>query len=306
MKKISLVFLILFVANSVFASSSSEPEKPLEGSYPIVLIHGILGFDDTSGLLNGLVKYWGGMDGYLRNQGVAVLTPGSQAMAHTIYRAEATEYLVNQWIAANGYSKVHLLGHSQGGLVARWMASNLAIKSKISTVTTLNSVHRGAPVADIVLGLVPDWAKPFVAIVVNSISGLIYGSEQDLLQMGESLTYSYMNGTFNNLAQNNPAIKYFSYASKMAWADPVQHPVMGLLYPATWAGGLFYGQGGDNDGIVPLSSQKWGTYKGGPSYSWWVTGVDHLQATNLEWWGENFYDVEAYFLKMAQNAKANQ
>jgi hypothetical protein len=35
---------------------------------------------------------------------------------------------------------------------------------------------------------------------------------------------------------------------------------MGITYPITWTGGVFNGQGGDNDGVVPLSSQKWGTW----------------------------------------------
>ena len=69
---------------------------------------------------------------------------------------------------------------------------------------------------------------------------------------------------------------------------------------------LFKGMGGANDGLVPVSSAKWGVYKGGPSYSWWVTGIDHLQITNTLWTGQAYFDVEGFFLGMAQNAKNNQ
>ena len=69
------------------ASGSGESSQPLAGSYPIVLSHGILGFDDTAGLAGGFVKYWGGMDDYLRAQGVPVLTPGKTAMQSLDVRA---------------------------------------------------------------------------------------------------------------------------------------------------------------------------------------------------------------------------
>jgi len=50
MKKIVLaVFMVLF-SYPLFAGGSGSSSKPLTGSYPIVLAHGILGFDDTQGL----------------------------------------------------------------------------------------------------------------------------------------------------------------------------------------------------------------------------------------------------------------
>ena len=123
--------------------------------------------------------------------------------------------------------------------------------------------------------------------------------------MATSLTTGAMNA-FNSSTPNASGVKYYSYGSYMTILDLIQHPIMGLLHPITWTGGVFNGQGGTNDGVVPYSSQKWGTWKGKPSYPFTTTGVDHLQATNFEWTGQFWYDVEGYFLKMAQNAKNNQ
>jgi triacylglycerol lipase len=295
----ALTTLCLFFGGALNAQA-------LKGSYPIVLSHGILGFDDTKGLVNGLIKYWGGMDDYLRRQGVPVLTPGKTAMQGLAFRAQEQKNQVLYWMAANGYSKVHIIGHSQGGLDSRYMITNLSTASKVSTLTTLNSVHYGTPVADIGLAVIPSWLQPSVAIVVNTFGKLIYRSgNQDIINMAKSLTTGYLR-SFNSSTPNVSSVKYYSYGSKMAWADLIQHPLMGLIYPITWTGGVFNGQGGANDGVVPFSSQRWGTWKGEPATRWYTTGVDHLQATNLAGCGAPWYDVEGYFLKMASNARANQ
>jgi triacylglycerol lipase len=76
-------------------AGSGSTSKPLAGSYPIVLSHGILGFDDTQGLFGGLIKYWGGMDEHLRNQGAAVLTPGTNPIHSAVNRANDQKNLIN-------------------------------------------------------------------------------------------------------------------------------------------------------------------------------------------------------------------
>lgn len=310
MKKISSGLLVALISlcftTALLAGGGGSSAKPLDGAHPIVLSHGILGFDDTQGMVNGLVKYWGGMDDYLRSEGASVLTPGKTAMQGLDYRANEQRSQILYWMAANGFSKVHIIGHSQGGLDSRYMITNLGMSSKTSSLTSLNSVHHGTPVADIGLAVIPDWLEPSVAIVLNAFGQLVYGGgEQDILTMAESLTTSSM-ASFNASVPNAGGTDYFSYGSYMTLADPIQHPIMFLTHPICWTGGLFNGQGAKNDGVVPYSSQKWGTWKGGPSYGLLTSGVDHLQATNLAQTGQLWYDVEAYYLKMAQNAKNSQ
>jgi triacylglycerol lipase len=289
--------LSLLTASYVWAGSGSST-KPLQGSYPIVLSHGILGFDDTQGLAGGAIKYWGGMADHLRTQGAAVLTPGTNPIQGISNRATDQKNQILSWMAANGYSKVHILAHSQGALVSRYMISSLGMASKVSTMTSVNGVNKGTPVADIAMAVIPSWLAPSVNIVVNCLSQLVYGkSQQDLMAMTASMTRANPN------ASN---VKYYSYGSKITLPDLVQHPLMGLVYPITWTGGVFNGQGGDNDGVVPLSSHQWGTWKGGPSYGILTTGVDHVEAINFAQMGQLWYDVKAYYLTMASNAKANQ
>lgn len=304
--KILVSSLITFVSLTGIYAGSGSTSTPLKGSYPIVLSHGVLGFDDRQGLVGGAIKYWGGMDAYLRSQGVAVLTPGTNPIQSVPNRALDQKNQINTWMAANGYSKVHILAHSQGALVSRYMVSSLSMASKVSTITSVNGVNRGTPIADIALAVIPSWLQPSVNIVVNMLSQVIYGkTQQDIIAMTASLTVANVNA-LNTANPNLSTIKYYSYGSKITLPDLIQHPIMGLAYPITWTGGVFNGQGGDNDGVVPLSSQKWGTWKGGPSYGLLTTGVDHIEAINFAYTGQTWYDVQAYYLAMASNAKANQ
>lgn len=299
--KILSIFLTLFLALPVGVFAG-----PLDGTC-IALVHGILGFDDTQGLAGGLVKYWGGLDSYLRSQGAKVTTPGSSPLNSIAVRSQLTRDAIVPWMAANGCSKVHLIGHSQGGLVVRYLASpnsGLGFTSKVATVSTVDAVHKGAPLADIVLGVIPSWLQPFANTALGLFSQLFYGKKpMDVIAMGKSLAVSTVK-SFNAAYPNASGMKYYSYGNSMAWADPVQHILMAPTYPITWAGGLYYGLGGANDGVVPLESQKHGTWKGSPSSYWYATGIDHLQATNCEWGGQNFFDVTGWYLNIAQTAKA--
>ena len=294
---------LLVAAVPLFAFSTALRAGTLTGSC-VVLVHGILGFDDTKGLAGGLVKYWGGVDTYLRNQGAKVATPGSSAANSLTTRASQVKTYLNTWMPANGCSKVHLVGHSQGGLVSRYLVTNLGYASKVSSVTTVDSLHKGAPMADIVLGAIPSWLQPFANSALSLLARLVYrdGRPQDVIAMGQSLTVSYSKA-LDAATPMASGVKYYSYGNSMAFADPIQHPIMALTYPITWAGGLWYGMGSSNDGVVPLNSQKYGTYKGKASSKWYATGIDHLQATNFEYSGQGYFDVFGWYLGIVKNAR---
>ncbi|PJZ69863.1 lipase [Leptospira perolatii] len=307
MRKIGLFLLVLiFFGGSLFASGGGSSSKPLAGTYPIVLSHGLFGWGtDSSGVIS-LINYWGGMDTYLQSQGATVYAPTKTAAQSNETRGLQLRDKINVYMAANGFTKVHILGHSQGGLDSRYAISNLGLSTKVSTLTTLNSPHYGSPIADLVKAVIPNWLKPFVSSVLAVLVKLVYGGgQQDALAALGSLTTDGM-AVFNSHNPNKSGVKYYSYGSYITIPDLIQHPLMGILHPACAAGGLFNGQGATNDGLVPYSSLKWGTFKGGPSYGILTTGIDHLQASNTLGSGKTWYDVEGYFLQMAQNMKANQ
>jgi triacylglycerol lipase len=293
--------------SSVWASSGSS-SKPLAGTYPIILSHGLFGWGENSGGVISIVNYWGGMDDYLRSQGATVYAPGKSAANSNELRAGQLKSLILNYAAATNYSgKFHILGHSQGGLDSRYMVSNLGMVSRTSTLTTLNTPHYGSPIADIVKSVLPSWIQPFVAGIVETLVKIVYGgtNQQNALAALSSLTKEGL-VSFNAATPNRSGVKYYSYGSFITIPDLIQHPLMGIIHPACAAGGLFQGQGVTNDGLVPLSSQRWGTWKGGPSFGILTTGIDHLQISNTLRSGSLWYDVEGFYLSVASNMKANQ
>ena len=298
---------IFLVFGQISAGSGSSSSTSLNGSYPIILSHGMFGWGDSdTNSFIGLFKYWGGLDDYLRSKGAVVYAPGKSALQSNAYRAQELKDKINQFMASGGFSKVHIIGHSQGGLDSRYMVTNLGMATKVSSITSLNSPHNGSPIADIVIGTVPPWLLPYVSATINGLVGIVWGGSQNNLNASLNSLTTTNAASFNSTTPNASGVKYFSYGSKVTLPDLIQHPLMGVLVPVTGIGGMAKGQGIENDGLVPLSSQKWGTYKGTPSYSFWVTGLDHLEVSNTLSLGEKWFDVRSFWLSMAQNAKSNQ
>ncbi|MBL8020919.1 MAG: alpha/beta fold hydrolase [Leptospirales bacterium] len=300
------ILAITLSSTAVFAGGGGSSAKPLQGSYPVVLAHGLFGWGSSNGAPISILDYWGGMDDYLRSQGAAVLVPTVTATQSSSVRGNQLKSAILYWMAANGYSKVNVFGHSQGGLDGRYMISNLAMGSKVAVYTSISTPHKGSPIADLVKTVIPDWLKPFVGSALGALVKLVWGgSQQDALAALQALTTGGL-ATFNATTPNVSGVKYFSYGSYMTLPDPIQHPLMFVLQPICAAGGLFNGQGSQNDGLVPSSSQQWGTWKGGPSYGLFITGIDHLQIVNGIYSGQTWFDVQGFFLNMTTNAKNSQ
>lgn len=300
------IFAILMSLSQLYAGAGSSSPS-LSGVYPVVLSHGMFGWGDSdNNSLIGIFKYWGGMDDYLRSKGAVVYAPGKSALQSNAFRGQELKDKINQFMASGGYTKVNIIGHSQGGLDSRFMVTNLAMSAKVASITTLNTPHYGAPIADIILGVVPSWLLPYVSGTINGLVKIVWGGKQQNLNASLSSLTIANASSFNSTTPNASGVKYFSYGSKVTLPDLVQHPLMGLLVPVTSIGGIAKGQGIENDGLVPLSSQMWGTYKGSPKYSFWVTGLDHLEVSNTLSLGEAWFDVRSFWLSMAQNAKSNQ
>ncbi len=307
MKSTIVAIFALLAFSPLFAGAGSSSTN-LKGSYPIVLSHGMFGWGDSdTNSVIGIFKYWGGLDAYLRSKGAVVYAPGKTALQTNEFRAQELKDKINLFMASGGYSKVHIIGHSQGGLDSRYMVSNLGMAGKVASVTTLSTPHYGSPVADIVDAVVPSWLMPYVNVALNGLVNIVWGGKQNNISASLGALKTGAPATaFNTATPNKAGVDYFSYGSKVTVPDLIQHPLMGILVPVTAVGGIAKKQGIENDGLVPLSSQKWGSWKGSPKYNIWVTGLDHLEVSNTLSLGEPWFDVKGFWFSMAQNAKNNQ
>ncbi len=112
---------------------------------PIVLAHGLFGFQRIG--LGGLTltSYFRGIPESLRAAGNRVLATQVPPIAGVSRRARR---LAEQIEAAFPDEPVHLIGHSMGGLDARLLAADPAWSERILSLTTIGTPHLGSSLAD--------------------------------------------------------------------------------------------------------------------------------------------------------------
>ena len=130
--------------------------------YPIVLVHGLFGFDNI-----GPVEYFYGIPEALRDGGAQVYVTSVSAANSTEVRGEQLLTQVKQILAATGAAKVNLIGHSHGGPTARYVAS--VRPDLVASVSSVGGVNKGSAVADVLIGAVPG----VTYTVANAVSGFI-------------------------------------------------------------------------------------------------------------------------------------
>jgi len=133
--------------------------------YPIVLVHGLFGFDSI-----GPVDYFYGIANGLRSGGATVYLTQVSATNSTEVRGEQLLTQVKQILAATGAAKVNLIGHSHGSPTSRYVAS--VRPDLVASVTSVGGVNKGSAVADVLIGAAPDVAYGAVEAFSKLISTL--------------------------------------------------------------------------------------------------------------------------------------
>jgi triacylglycerol lipase len=146
----SIACLAMMVSVSCASAEGPSPDDAtLEASagftrtrYPIVLAHGLSGFRQ----LFGVVDYFFGIPGDLRSGGAQVFVTQVSAVASAEERGEQLLQQVEFIASSTGAGKVNLIGHSEGGLDARYV---MAVRPDlIASLTTVATPHLGADLAD--------------------------------------------------------------------------------------------------------------------------------------------------------------
>jgi len=233
--------------------------------YPVVLAHGLGGFDE----LFGVYEYWFGIPGALRDGGAKVfVTEVSQANS-TAVRGEQLIDQIETIVAITGKPKVNLIGHSHGGLDVRYAAA--VRPDLVASVSSVASPHKGAALADYLRAHVQNgsFTEDVVAFFANqlfTVLGLLAGTTnpQDAVAALDSLTSAGL-ATFNaqypqgvptsacgNGAASVGGIRYYSWSGTgvLTNALDVSDAALGLT-------SLFYPEA--NDGLVGKCSSHLGT-----------------------------------------------
>jgi triacylglycerol lipase len=147
---------------SLFSSNYTKTK------YPIVLGHGMLGWDSMLG-----IDYWYGIPSALRKDGARVFTTEVSQLNTSEVRGEDLLAEVEEILAITGAKKVNLMGHSHGGPTTRYVAA--VRPDLVASVTSIGAPHKGSDVADLIRKIPQDsTAEALLASLVNAIGGVIH------------------------------------------------------------------------------------------------------------------------------------
>lgn len=256
----------LLPPNSIHPTNSL-PLLTVAPKNPIVLCHGLFGFSELQLLPGNLlpsIEYWRDLRPALELHGMEVIIASVPPSASIAHRAEALAELITKQ-APN--RSVNLIGHSMGGLDARYLLSKLKPNTfKPLSLTTIATPHHGSPVADYILDSIPPEQLPKLYAAVNAL-----GLETDAFAQ---LTTSYLRDVFNPSVLDVPGVGYYSYGAR--FDGPPR-----LYSWFRWSWGVIEKlekelgiKSRGNDGLVSVESAKWGTYEGT------LVGVSHLEVVN--------------------------
>ncbi|MET0695103.1 MAG: alpha/beta fold hydrolase [Propionibacteriaceae bacterium] len=106
---------------------------------PILLVHGIV--DNHS--------IFAVMDRALRRRGFTDLSSFDYGLLTSDIRRAAAdlEVAVSALVSRSGYDRIHVIGHSLGGLIARYYVQRLGGHPQVQTLVTLGTPHQGTELA---------------------------------------------------------------------------------------------------------------------------------------------------------------
>ncbi|HEY8186927.1 MAG TPA: alpha/beta fold hydrolase [Pyrinomonadaceae bacterium] len=216
---------------------------------PIVLAHGIARFDILLEILKTKANlpdnqlgerfhYFKEIKPHLEAHGFKVFHPNQDFAGSVELRAEQLKDRVNEVLAETGAEKVHIIGHSMGGLDARHMIVDKEMADKVASLTTIGTPHLGTILADQVLG----HGGVFLIDLMRRVINLDGFADLTVTQCEQ----------FNRRVEDSEArndVVYQTFAS----AEDL-HLVFAPLVPS-WI--FIRDHEGKNDGLVPFKSQQW-------------------------------------------------
>lgn len=249
--------------------------------HPVVLVHGLLGFDS----LLGVYDYFYGLPQDLRSGGAKVYVANVSSSNFSEVRGEQLIDDLDTLRAIHGHTRFNLIGHSHGGPTIRYVAS--VRPDLVASITSVGSPHRGSNVADGLATVAPPGSTQatLVAGLVNALSAFIEflsGDDDPQDALGALVSLSSAGATAFNAAhpQGMPAsycgqgaavvngIRYYSIGGTSVLTN-----IFDVSDGFLGASSLFFGFE-QNDGLVGKCSSHLGVVLRN-NYPW-----NHLDEVN--------------------------
>lgn len=242
--------------------------------YPIVLAHGFAGFERI-----GPLNYFFMVAADLRSRGETVIEAQVPPFDSSAVRATYLATVIDDTLRATGACKVNLIGHSQGGIDARALVSQLGYGDRVAGLITVASPHRGTPVADAALGLIPGISYDLINALLRALWSITSAPGDAKVQASlRQLSTGYMAREFNPKNPDDRRVKYYSVAGRSsgrmanaecaggAWGNSdridLLDPLLAVAIPAFALTSPNPLSPVPNDGLVSVASSRWGNFLG--------------------------------------------
>jgi triacylglycerol lipase len=215
--------------------------------YPIVLVHGMMGFSVLKLGWLGELPYWNGIDTALRAGGADVHVVQVSAFNTSEMRGDQLLQQIETIRRATGAEKVHLIGHSHGSQTSRYAAGQRP--GWVASVTSVAGPNLGSEFGDWMQQQVRDetWAAAAILWLGRQMARLIdWASDTALPQSVPAALASLHSEGAADFNRRYPAgvptqacaagaaevqgVRYFSWSgvgTLLRWLNPAD-PIMAL------------------------------------------------------------------------------
>lgn len=256
--------------------------------YPILMVHGVF-FRDFRYL-----NYWGRIPKELMRNGATVYYGQQQSAAAVEDSGKELAARIRQIVEETGCEKVNIIAHSKGGLDSRAAIAHAGCAPYVTTLTTINTPHRGCIFAEYLLGKVPQAARESIAAAYNAAMQKVGDPNPDFLAAVTDLTESAC------LARNEvtPDVPGVVYESVMSYCKKAQHGKfpLNMTYP------IVKHFDGLNDGLVSVESAKWGE-KCTLLEPEGKRGISHGDVVDLNRENIRGFDVREFYVELVADLK---
>ncbi len=212
-----------------------------ETSPVLVFVHGLLGFDQIR-LWPARISYFRHLRETLAARGITACFPSLPAVGSIADRAAALAASLREIPA----QRLCLVAHSMGGLDSRYLIHHYDPDRRVGTLVTIGTPHRGTYLAKWFLeghGLMPWLVRPWTRRALADLTPEACAR-------------------FNEAVPDRDDVRYLSFAGARPEGE------MPLAF-RPWTR-MLTREAGENDSQVPVSSARWGDFRG-------VERADHLE-----------------------------
>lgn len=256
--------------------------------YPVLLLNGLAYRDEMF-----CIDSWGRIPARLQAAGCNVFFGGLDAWSPVEENSVGLCKRVAAVVEMTGAGKVNLIGHSKGGLEARYAVSRLGLAGRVASVTTICTPHHGTYIADVATALAPCDLMP-QGVAIGFLARLLGDCHPQSVACLRELTRAAM-ARFNRYVPDSPDVCYQSFGTAMRRV--ADDPLFALSYE------ILKLQEGENDGIVAATSCRWTNFRGIIPTEVEGEGISHLEITDFSRKDVAGVDIPSLYVDIVRDLK---